>query len=803
MTESLTSRVEKATRQIESAAKVYTEVKCAGSNVMVDTGCGLVPSLRKVLNDLAGYQFRGEWSASTQYESKDQVKISDGSIWLCLSDHLAGSDFQADVASGHWVVWQAVVDSSSIGYQVAEMERQSNQDTLGRQLFYGDAYKVEHAAGTTYTLKPGTGYVAGIRLEGLGESAQVTQFPQSVWLDVSMQGEGQETIYPVIQVVVTDQLLSDYTDAKNYRHFLQKVADVREDEVIDKRRVPVEQKQVRCSTVDDARRGTYSGVERIIVTNLDDAPFEVVNSEKASISPASSVFKDAGDQWWRLVANDSVFVEWFGAIGDGNTDDGQAIQDAMDFAYITPSSAVLFKDRIYRCDRQLNPFGQQYTLTGSPRATIDFSFLDKSLFPEAIKIIASHPRGLKKYDPENTVSGVSARRRYQTVVMRNLAIEGKRDGYRGWRCSDSSYAHGVTAIDYHYGYNGGDFENVSVVGFEKGFNFGDHSYLVEFRTCSVNHSKWAVYFDATDKSDLGENLKWLGGVIGNCTYGIYNYLGGWWFSDMSIDYCEQAVVYNQTKLNGVSSGNITFTNCWFEVSAKNGEFDFDTPYIVNDSTMYFNNCMLWTESIGNILKVGNGEAFTVINDCMFRIRGSANEPIIDNEAKGTVVIKGQTYDSRADVMPLLFELSNFPEGIPIRGAVNEWEARDGTLTREDRGISHRPYKLRLKNSVQYKAATMRSAPFELTSRAMRLMIGYNSQNTSSSSHINAVEFYNSKGALIDSHKITLFSGGYWQKTTTGYIQVPAGAEYGRLFLGIGNTDDGEYLEFDFFYTENI
>ena len=111
MTESLTSRVSKATQQIEDAGKVYSEVKCADSNTMVETGCGQVPSLRKVLKDLGGYKYRGVWAADTKYEAKDQVKDSDGAIWLCIENHTSDVKFDVDAQAGKWIAFQVIHDT--------------------------------------------------------------------------------------------------------------------------------------------------------------------------------------------------------------------------------------------------------------------------------------------------------------------------------------------------------------------------------------------------------------------------------------------------------------------------------------------------------------------------------------------------------------------------------------------------------------------------------------------------------------------------------------------------------------------
>lgn len=106
MIESLSYRVKKAADQIESTGKVHEQVRCGDANTVVETGCGEVPTLRKVLRDLGGYTYRGEWIANTDYEARDQVKTSDQVIWLCLDSHTSANAFQDDVTGGKWSVWQ-------------------------------------------------------------------------------------------------------------------------------------------------------------------------------------------------------------------------------------------------------------------------------------------------------------------------------------------------------------------------------------------------------------------------------------------------------------------------------------------------------------------------------------------------------------------------------------------------------------------------------------------------------------------------------------------------------------------------
>lgn len=230
MTKSLTTRVETATRQITSAGKVFSDVKCADKHTMIDTGCGDVPSLRKMLGDLeytgkAGVDtilenlgsvvYRGNWSPRTDYKERDLIKDDDHVVWFCLSDHQSSAEFDTDVGSGRWVPWQNIY-----------------------------AYETK--------------------------------------------------------------------------------------------------RQITCSTIEEAKAIIYKFVHRVIITDRADAPFEQIDADRAATYPESAKFQDAGGQWWGIsTAHGRLQLRWFGAVGDGYTDDKQAFLDIVDFA---PSGVAIVFD---------------------------------------------------------------------------------------------------------------------------------------------------------------------------------------------------------------------------------------------------------------------------------------------------------------------------------------------------------------------------------------------------------------------------------------------------------------------------
>ncbi|HFX6329694.1 TPA: carbohydrate-binding protein, partial [Acinetobacter baumannii] len=50
---------------------------------------------------------RGDWESSTQYQVKDLVFVNN-ITYICLVDHTSSSNFQDDLNSGKWIVYQGV-----------------------------------------------------------------------------------------------------------------------------------------------------------------------------------------------------------------------------------------------------------------------------------------------------------------------------------------------------------------------------------------------------------------------------------------------------------------------------------------------------------------------------------------------------------------------------------------------------------------------------------------------------------------------------------------------------------------------
>jgi polygalacturonase len=86
------------------------------------------------------------------------------------------------------------------------------------------------------------------------------------------------------------------------------------------------------------------------------------------IKPSSLHPHDEGR--WHSVFDGPLSVKWFGAIGDGNTDDIGAIQTCVDVAAATPVPSLQFPPGRYRITRAMLIQTEDFTISSKSNATI-------------------------------------------------------------------------------------------------------------------------------------------------------------------------------------------------------------------------------------------------------------------------------------------------------------------------------------------------------------------------------------------------------------------------------------------------
>lgn len=121
--------------------------------------------------------------------------------------------------------WQ--IDFNARLHGIDERERLSNFDIYGAASFMDTGWQVvRDGATTTYNVLPGIGYVGGIRIaSAVAQPVTVASGPNSIWVDVSLQGDISD-MSPVVDFVVSNVAQADYTDPNGFKHYLTKLCSV-------------------------------------------------------------------------------------------------------------------------------------------------------------------------------------------------------------------------------------------------------------------------------------------------------------------------------------------------------------------------------------------------------------------------------------------------------------------------------------------------------------------------------------------------------------------------------------------------
>lgn len=121
--------------------------------------------------------------------------------------------------------WQ--IDFNARLHGIDERERLSNFDIYGEASFMDTGWQVARdGSTTTYNVLPGIGYVGGIRIaSAIAQPITVASGPNSIWVDVSLQGDISD-MSPVVDFVVSNVAQANYTDPNGFKHYLTKLCSV-------------------------------------------------------------------------------------------------------------------------------------------------------------------------------------------------------------------------------------------------------------------------------------------------------------------------------------------------------------------------------------------------------------------------------------------------------------------------------------------------------------------------------------------------------------------------------------------------
>ncbi len=236
--------------------------------------------------------------------------------------------------------------------------QQTNQDVLGRSLFYGDACKVVHQYGAYYEVLAGEAYVAGIRFfyPGMQELLiEESDLPTSVWVDVSWPSDPMEERGAVVEVVVSDEEQSDYIGADSIVHYLEKIALIEIDSsALDLRYAQAEpvkipaRNEAQIDVTEDISKLNLSGFNQLLTAGFSknndrgSSSFFMIPEDSSSQDGDRGGRRDSAGNWWEL--NKSRIISLREFCRPGTQDNSKAIQEAFSLG------CPIYVDDSFRCE---------------------------------------------------------------------------------------------------------------------------------------------------------------------------------------------------------------------------------------------------------------------------------------------------------------------------------------------------------------------------------------------------------------------------------------------------------------------
>ncbi len=195
--------------------------------------------------------------------------------------------------------WQ--IDFTTRLIQIDERERLSNLDIYGHEAFFADGFSVEHDTGTDYTVSAGVAYIGGLRVElSSAHTITIASMPNQIWIDAALQGDltGKAVSF---ELVVSEAILTDYTDGNGIEHYVALVADITSSSVIEDERVS----SVTIISQADAEAGTQHEVKSWTALRVRQAINAVVKTATEGVKGIANIATQANVD---AGTNDTDFV---------------------------------------------------------------------------------------------------------------------------------------------------------------------------------------------------------------------------------------------------------------------------------------------------------------------------------------------------------------------------------------------------------------------------------------------------------------------------------------------------------------
>jgi hypothetical protein len=269
--------------------------------------------------------------------------------------------------------------------------------------------------------------------------------------------------------------------------------------------------------------------------------FRYDSGSSATDNGGTIIAPDTGSGRWLRIYSGWVDPLWFGAKGDGVTNDAAAIQAAINAVYALGGGKVRFANKTYKVSSPLTSY-QTVLLEGN-----NTTFYCTGMTTPGYVLTMEGVPGVPGH----------------YVVARNIYFKGNDT------ISDNpvSYTADLTAIRFKSYDMSVDCCNFT--GFDKAVVFTDYAYIITFQGCNFRYNNRAVYYSGADCSIAGEKIVLLNCTLGNNNYGVYNLGCELCITNCSLDYNRQNHIYNDTQLSGFPGwygGGMVVTDCHLESS---------------------------------------------------------------------------------------------------------------------------------------------------------------------------------------------------------------------------------------------
>lgn len=270
------------------------------------------------------------------------------------------------------------------------------------------------------------------------------------------------------------------------------------------------------------------------------------------------------------IKNGYVTPEMFGAVGDGVTDDYNAISDAINNeegkcvyfsnkTYLTSQSISLTKNTIIN-DGIINYTGEGYALILAPSSGIDGAYYSLG------KIIALNGNCLKldstsawmqylTFDFLRLVCSATGNSVYAKVVGNNWINEIRFLNGRFYGAMNGVYIdHSEKASALYTSH--WTFDKVGFEGVTNGLNIPDKVLRTSFTNCRAEESLTNVVFSRANTFLINQSIIWIGTIANglywkNCSNYVVTFLSGF-INERGITVCTSPIVFKDNMLYGIS-----------------------------------------------------------------------------------------------------------------------------------------------------------------------------------------------------------------------------------------------------------